>query len=590
MEQLSLKAKKIKTHNLRKVLPLYSKNKGLLILLMVFMVVGGVLGILQPITAANALANLATGEFDLAIKFVILNCILGLSRVILNAIIEALYLRIDSRTKMILTNKVICSINSTKMSVLDSTKLGALAERLSSDVNSVSSSFLDMMNLIFDILTNVVFLGYIAYLNIYLFLILLGYVVILYVVCTIRSRVWIRGRKITKKANDEAKSAYYEQVSGIRDVKLLNIKNNVTNFSNEKYNEALKLEVKIGDKRNLMRRVQGSLSIIFDLVFLILGIVFINKGMLLIAGLLVIYNYYGKVEGLVNFVSQFKEFKAEGEISASRIFEVIEDYKKEEFGTEELENFSGNIILKNVCFSYSTGTEILKNININFKPNTMTAIVGKSGSGKTTILNILSKLYDVDSGEVLLDGKNISTLTENSIRENIGEISQAPYIFNTTIRQNMLFAKPEASEDEIIEALKKAEIYDDIMAMENGLNTEIGENGVKLSGGQKQRLAIARLFLKNPKVIVFDEATSALDNESQKKIVEILETYKQSKTIIIVAHRLSTIVGADEIFMLGGGEIIASGSHRQLMKSCEEYEKLYRLEEVNSKLIDEENA
>ena len=214
----------------------------------------------------------------------------------------------------------------------------------------------------------------------------------------------------------------------------------------------------------------------------------------------------------------------------------------------------------------------------------MTAIVGKSGSGKTTILNLISKLYDVADNSIFLDGHDINSLTEESIRSNIGEISQAPYIFNASIRENLFFSKPEATEEEMIKVLKDAQIYEDIEKMEKGIDTEIGENGVKVSGGQKQRIAIARLLLKENKVIVYDEATSALDNGSQNKIVQLLETLKKDKTIIIVAHRLSTIIGADKIYMLDGGKVLDSGTHKELMMNCEKYKELYELEESGAKI------
>lgn len=588
MEKLELTAKKTKTHNLRKVLPLYAKNKGLFGVQLFFMLAAGVLGILNPIFSANALACLAVGEFEAAITNAIIMCAIGLGRVILNGIEEFLYTKMNLKIRFMLTGMVVDAIGKTKMRKLDSTKLGELAERMGSDVNAISDSYLDMFDLIFSILTNLVFLFYIAYLNIYIFLILLGYVAVLYIVCTIRSRIWIRGRKIVKKANDEARSAFFEQITGIRDVKLLNIKQNVTDFSCGKLESAQKVEQSVFNKRNFIRRVQSSLSIIFELCFLIIGIVFVRKEILFLAGLLVIYMYYGRVESLVSFMSSFKEFKAEGEIAATRVFEIIEEFEKEEFGTEELEDFSGKIELKNVNFSYFEGQPVLKDLNINFESGKMTAIVGKSGSGKTTILSLISKLYDTDSGEILLDGKNINTLTEQTIHSNIGEISQSPYIFNASIRQNLLFVKPDATEEELEKALKDAQILGDIKKMPNGMDSEIGENGIKLSGGQKQRVAIARLILSNSKVIVFDEATSALDNTSQNKIVKMLEKLKKTRTIIIVAHRLSTIVGADKIFMLDGGKVVAEGTHKELMQTSKEYKELYMIEEKSSKSSDEQ--
>lgn len=588
MKDLDLKAKKVTTHNMRKILPLYAKHKGLVATMMIFLICSGVIGIVMPIFSAQALASLAEGKFDLAIKYSILMCVVGIFKIIFNALDELFYVKVNMKLQYELTDTIIGSINRVKMRKLDSTSMGVLTERLSSDVTMVSDVYLDMIELSFSILTNVVFMCYIAYLNFYIFLILVGYVLILNIVLTIKSRIWIRGKRVTKKAKDKARSAYYEQIAGIRDVKLLNIKDNVTNHSNAIFKDALKIEESVNTKRNIVRRVQSAVSTLFELAFLVVGIAFVKKDLLLLSGLLVINMYYGRVEGLVGFISQFKEFKADGEISATRIFELVEEYEKEEFGTEELENFEGNVEFKDVYFAYNENEPVLKGLNIKFEPGKMTAIVGKSGSGKTTILSLVSKLYDVNSGEILLDGKNIKQLTENAIHSNIGEISQSPYIFNTSIKQNLLFVKPDATDEEIVKVLKDAQIYNDIKKFTNGIDTEIGENGVKLSGGQKQRVAIARLLLMDSKVIVFDEATSALDNESQNKIVEMLEKYKKDKTIIIVAHRLSSIVNADKIFMLSDGKVIANGTHKELMKHCDVYRELYELEEKNA-IVEEWN-
>ena len=585
MESLDLKKKKITTNNIKKILPYYKKSKKKFILIIIFLLLSGFCQIFGPIFSANALANLAELNFDKTIKFGSLMLLMMILGNLLNMIVEKLHVRVNTSTRFELTKKVINSINNTKMSKLDESKLGALSERLSNDISSVSDTYLSMISIYFNIITDFVFLCYIAFLNIYLFLILLVYVVILFFVCTIRSRIWIRGRKLTAKAKDEAKSAYFEQINGIRDVKLLNIKDNITEYSNEKFKKSLSLEISIRDKRDYLRRVQNILSASFELLFIILGVIFIKKEFIILSGFLIIFSYYGKVERLIGYLSNYKEFKADGEVSATRIFEIIEGFEKEKFGDTEISNFSGKIEIKNVEFSYDGNNSVLKNLNMTFEPNKMTAIVGRSGSGKTTILNLISKLYDIKDGAVLFDGIDINELTENSIRENICEISQSPYIFNTSIRQNLLFAKPTATEDEMIEVLKHAQVYEDISKMENGIDTEIGENGVKISGGQRQRLAIARLLLKNNKVIVFDESTSALDNRSQKKIVELLETLKENRTIIIVAHRLSTIIGADKIYMIDEGKVLASGTHRELMNNCEKYSELYLLEENEAKII-----
>lgn len=577
---------KIKTHNMRKVLPLYAEDKTKIIWCCFFLIVTGVLGVITPIISANVLSHIAETKFQVAMKFAMMFFVFGFVRTIFNGLTEMLYVRINARVIHKLTDKLVRSVSQTKMSKLDSIKIGGITERLGMDIYTISNSYLQVIDMIFDIVTNIAFLMYIAYLNIYMFLILLVYVIILYFICSYKARVWIQGRKQVKALKDKAKSSYIEQITGVRDVKLLNIKNTITEYSNSLDKNTIATDIKFSDKRNLIRRFQMFVTTSFSVLFIALGIIFVEKNWLLLTGFLIIYSYYGRVEGLVQYISSLKEHLADGEISATRVFDIIENYEKEEYGTDELENFSGLVELKDIGFSYDKETRVLDNINMIFEPQKVTAIVGKSGSGKSTILSLLAKLYDNESGEILFDGKNIKTLTENSIRSNIGVVSQSPYIFNTTIRQNLLFVKPDASEKELIEVLKQAQIYDDIKKLPNKLDSEIGENGVKLSGGQKQRLAIARLLLKDSKVIVFDEATSALDNENQNKIVSVLDSLRESRTIIIVAHRLSTIVGADKIYVIEDGKNIADGTHKKLMRTCKSYKELYELEEQETQTFE----
>ena len=281
-----------------------------------------------------------------------------------------------------------------------------------------------------------------------------------------------------------------------------------------------------------------------------------------------------------------KQYATEGELAAQRIFEVIDEYPKENFGSNTIENVEGKIEFKDVTFAYNENENVLEHLDLTFEPNKTTAVVGKSGSGKSTILALINKLYTVNNGSITLDGQDINTLTEDTIRNNIGIVTQTPYIFNRTIRENLLFIKPDVTEEELISALKRAQIYDFIKKLDKGLDSLVGENGVMLSGGQKQRIAIARILLKNSKVIVFDEATSALDNESQGLIVKAIDSLKKNHTIIIVAHRLSTIVDADSIVVLDGGKIIDQGTHEELFSKCKLYKDLYKSEKTNVELED----
>ena len=291
MKEIDLRVRKITTHNLRKVLPIYMENKTRLVALCVCFIMTGVLGVLTPIFSANALASLAETKFDTAIRCAVILAVLSLFRLIFNYITERVYIKFNARIKFKLTNMLVCAVNQTKMSKLDETKLGAISERLGGDVYTVSSTYLDIIDMIFDIITNAVFFIYIATLNFLMFLILLAYVLILYVICAYKSRVWVRGRKYMREINDKARSSYYEQISGVRDVKLLNIKDNITEYSNNLHKEALKFDVKFSNQRNFLRRVQGLISALFATTFMILGIVFVNKDFLLLTGFLVIYSY-----------------------------------------------------------------------------------------------------------------------------------------------------------------------------------------------------------------------------------------------------------------------------------------------------------
>ena len=283
---------------------------------------------------------------------------------------------------------------------------------------------------------------------------------------------------------------------------------------------------------------------------------------------------------MINYISQIRETLADGKISATRVFDIItySSFKKESFGYKKVDNIKGNIEFKNVEFNYNTNN-LFKNLSFKIKSNTMTAIVGKSGEGKSTILKLINKNYDVSDGKILIDNNDINDLSEETIKNNISVVSQSPYIFNLSIKENIKLANSKATDDEIVAVCKKVQIHNFIMNLENGYDTLVGENGVILSGGQKQRLAIARALIKKSKIILLDEATSSLDNNNQEKIKNILKELINSHTIIIVAHRLSTIVNADNILVLDNHKIIASGTHHELMKNSSEYRKLYSMKD-----------
>lgn len=295
--------------------------------------------------------------------------------------------------------------------------------------------------------------------------------------------------------------------------------------------------------------------------------------------------YIWRIDEVVESISEFGVSYNKVTVSLKRIDEIINNrlYKDEQFGKKSLVNNSGVIEFKNVKFKYSEDEDYtLNGLSLKVEPNKKIAIVGKSGNGKSTVFNLLLRYFDSTTGEILIDGINIKDLTEKSLRENISIIRQAPFLFNLTIFENFKLVKPNVTLKEVKKYCKEAYIDDYIMSLPNKYNTVIGEGGINLSGGQKQRLAIARTLLLNTKIILFDEATSALDNESQEYIKKTINNLVKDHTIIIVAHRLSTIVDADIINIIDKGKLESSGTHEELLKTSKVYKNLYANETSNS--------
>ncbi len=294
------------------------------------------------------------------------------------------------------------------------------------------------------------------------------------------------------------------------------------------------------------------------------------------ASLLLISTLLGSIRTIVDFSEQFSR----GVTGVERFVEIMNEVPEIVDGENavDIENVQGEIEFRDVSFSYVKGEkEILHNLNLKIRKGGNVALVGPSGGGKTTLCNLIPRFYEAESGEILLDGKNIKDITLRSLRSNIGVVAQDVYLFSGTIRDNLIYGKADATEDELVEACKKAGAHEFISALPDGYDTYIGERGVKLSGGQKQRISIARVFLKNPPVLLLDEATSALDNESEKLVQESLERLAKGRTTLTIAHRLTTIRNADEIVVLTEDGIAEQGSHSELMQKGGIYSNMYSM-------------
>ncbi|MBQ8522572.1 MAG: ABC transporter ATP-binding protein [Clostridia bacterium] len=392
-----------------------------------------------------------------------------------------------------------------------------------------------------------------------------------------------------------------------KDIKSLGLEDKLSEVSEENYIKYRKARFKhdmtdswFGQTRNFFISTVSTLA-------LILGIVFIDKGLLTLASFMIINSNKDSLYRIIWNTGYISNAFVDIRVSCERMFALFDEkeFVTEHFGKTNLNQIKGNIEFKNVSYSFKeykyddktdkskklkskqkvkpkliSENKVFTNLSFKIKPHTTVAFVGKSGSGKSTILNLMSKMYEVDSGEVLIDGVNINKLNKKSLRNGISLVNQFPYIFDMTIKENLLLAKGNATDKEIVDAIKKASLKEFIDTLPNGIDTKVGESGIKLSGGQKQRLAIARALLRKSNIIIFDESTSSLDNFAQEEVKKSIDNLKGKSTIVIVAHRLSTIKNVDTIFFLDNGEIIDTGTFEELFERNDKFKAMFLAENI----------
>ena len=405
--------------------------------------------------------------------------------------------------------------------------------------------------------------------------------VLLTIIHLIKARKFKEKDRIRRKENEKLTSLSTELIRGTRDIKMLNAKKSFINSLNKQYKVTRQAVIN-------MRNVDINYNFLFDIIrailefgLMLLMIYLIKDNTLEVAMAIALYSYrYRLMYDVMEVISELLEEVNGFNLSFERVFNLLDNktFTKEKFGNTHLKKVNGDFEFRDVCFSYENEQDVLDHISFKVDADTTVGFVGPSGAGKTTIFSLLSKLYDVTSGEILIDGHNINELDEDSIRGNITIIGQSPYVFNMSILDNMKIVKSNATFAEIKKACELACLDEFIESLPEKYNTVIGEGGVTLSGGQRQRLAIARALLQKTEIILFDEATSALDNETQKKVQEAIENLKKDYTIMIIAHRFSTIINCDKIFYIEDGKVLDSGTHEELLKRCKKYKKLYESE------------
>lgn len=565
--------------NIKKLWIYIKDDKKNLILIILGHILQIIISIILPILSAKILVEITSNEYIrvlvIAIILLFVDLINNTNSYVISNIFSKLYRNIMSKLEVKLGRSVLKIENDS----LDKNSNGVFIQRMTGDTSDLANIFNDFISNISRFIEYIGILTAIFIVNKLIFIYVLFFAIILYLLEDIRTKKKKQDNKKFRESKEKVSGFIGELVRGARDIKMLNSEDDFINELSIIIRDCNEKMFSLQKRNNRYKILMWDISSLGNFILIFLLVLLLKNKILTSAVALVLYNYSGKVSSSAYFVGGFLEQIKDFNLSAERVFAIIDsdEFKKEKFGNIHLDKVNGDFEFKDVVFSY-TNKKVLDKLNFKINANETVAFVGKSGAGKTTIFNLLCKMYDIDSGVITIDGVDIKKLDKDSIRGNITIISQNPYIFNMSIRDNLRLVKSSLTNDEMKNACKLACLDEYIDTLPDKYDTIIGEGGINLSGGQKQRLAIARALVQKTEIILFDEATSALDNETQEKIQKAINNMKNEYTILIIAHRLSTIINADRILFLDNGKIINEGSHDYLLKNCKEYRKLYEKE------------
>lgn len=560
--------------------------------------------VFTTILMAQAIENITLSSYQIATYLLLITLGITLLRRFLNYLLNYIYLKYSTMIMSDLSKDLAKQAFKLNSKTYSDHGTGTFVQRIVSDPSSITNQLTYIVDIIFQLVYSFIIIVYISFLNFYIGL-SIALVIILSMIVEMK-RIKVRRINYRKVRNsyDKINSLTTEIVRSEKDIKSLGLENSLADESSKYYDEYKNIFFKSGLTDQNWSTIRNLIIEIFGVGVLILGIYLINLGLITLATFIIINSYKGDIAYFSRAVGQLLDCFTLIKISKERMYALFDDdeFVCEKFGNKSLKRIKGKIEFKNVCYTFYeyeypqntkdkkktdtpkkkivSSNQIFKNLSFSIEPNTTVAFVGKSGSGKSTILNLMSKMYEADSGEVLIDNVNINDLDKTSLRKAISLVNQFPYIFDMTIKENLLLAKESASDRQIMNAIKKSSLKEFIDTLPKGIDTKVGESGIKLSGGQKQRLAIARALLRNSPIIIFDESTSSLDNFAQEEVKKSIDALKGHSTIVIVAHRLSTIKNVDKIFFLDNGVIQDSGTFEELFKRNKNFKAMFLVENI----------
>ena len=563
------------------IIKLIKEDRWRLIVSGILLFLCGLAGIFTGYLNGAAVEAITNSNINLAIMYLIMYFFIGvLIGTILSGLANSMLLKIESKlTRTLGFNTYKRALNLPAIA-FEEMSSGEIINRITNDADSLSFTFGKMINMISSIVTALVILVYVFFNSWIVGLILIVFLIILYFIIKKYTPLLKDAHKERKTTQDSFTSLANESIRGIREIKTLGIKEQLIINAKKSIDDIFKVSKKEIDLETRFNIVISLLKEVLEVgVFIICIILLYYKQITLtffIAMTYYIYRYMWFIECLNDFTETYQKVS----VSLDRVNEILENQKFNDvvFGNTDIKNMKGIIKFKNVSFSYPNEEKVLDDFNLIIEPNKKIAIVGASGQGKSTLFNLITRLFDANAGTISIDDVNILDISEECLRKNVSIIRQEPFIFNRTILENFKIIDENIKLKDVKKYVKEAYLDEYIESLPKKYDTLLGEGGVNLSGGQKQRLAIARTLAKNSKIILFDEATSALDNNSQEFIKKSIDNLVKNHTVVIVAHRLSTIIDADVIYVIDKGKVIASGTHNQLLTSCDYYKNLYKSE------------
>ena len=533
-----------------------------------------ILSIVSPALIARIVTFVISGKYTKIIFIIIFLVLIKLLHIILSLLDSKIFLSFKKKLIVKLKEEIANSIINFDLNYFLENGKGKFIQRINTDPQTISDAMLNMKNYMVVLVTNVGTIFYILYLDIIsgiIYFVTLFLIIMFRYIGIKRKRYYLKLNALAKEKNNNLLTDSY---NGIKDIKEFNLKEIFNTRTSKDFNNIENLQYKADFNYNFFYILSSLIEWSGTAIFIMVGVYCVSINKLNLDSFITIFMYRNIVFSFAACLSLFVDSVSVFGLSSSRVFEIIES--KNNISNEELidnVNCKGNIEFRNVTFRYDE-KNVLKDCSFSIKHNGLYSLVGKSGVGKTTIGNLLMRLYKVNSGEILLDNVNINDYSLEYLRRNISIISQNYYLFDMSIKDNLLLVKPSLTDNEIVSICKKVGLHSDIVNFENGYDTIIGEGGCNISGGQRKRLAIARALVLNSKVIIFDEATSSLDTDLEKQIYLLANKLKKNHVIIFISHNMNLVKGTDNIFVLEKGGNICFGNHAFLLKNSKAYNKL----------------